>query len=209
MLTGLVWFVEAGSTGRRLTMESPEKKGDLVQVCPTWSWASIEGTVDVHLVPKNALYRTSWSRTMATVEDVSVTVVYGSDTSIAAPLRGKLVMEGPLVPISKMEPAAPQHRQKIWLDIPAKRPVWAWFKRDTDEQDDGCDLFNLPLLELETFMKNFEEYRSWEVQGIVLSRKRGAEVFQRRGHFVVDAKHFNKKAREVLSAADRVTIKIV
>ena len=36
MLTGLVCFVEAGSTGRRLTMESPEKKGDLVQVCPTW-----------------------------------------------------------------------------------------------------------------------------------------------------------------------------
>ena len=62
---------------------------------------------------------------MATVEDVSVTAVYGGDTSIATPLRGKLVMEGPLVPILKMEPAAPQHRQNIWLDIPAIFDGWS------------------------------------------------------------------------------------
>ena len=148
------------------------------------------------------------------IEDVSVTAVYGGDTSVAAPLEGRLVMEGPLVPISKMQPAAPRHRQKIWLDIPARRPVWAWFMRDADEQDDGCDLFCLPLLELETAM-HFDDdggdadKPSWEVQGIVLSRKKGPEVFQRRSLFVVDGKHFNNEAREVLGDEDRVTIEIV
>ena len=209
MLTGLVWFVEEGSTGCRLTMESPEKKGDLVQVCPTWSWASIEGIVDAHIVPENALYQTRLSRKMAAVEDVSVTAVCGGDTSVAAPLQGKLTINGPLVPIYRMEPAAPRHRQKIWLDIPAKRPVWAWFMRDADEQDDGCDLFSLPLLELEMAMHFDHDDPGWEIQGIVLSRNRGADVFQRRGHFVVDGKHFNHEVRKVLSDANRVTIEIV
>jgi hypothetical protein len=67
--------------------------------------------------------------------------------------NGKLVIEGSLVPVSMMEPAATRHRQKIWLDIPARRPVWAWFKRDADEQDNVCDLVSLPLLELETVIK--------------------------------------------------------
>ncbi|KAF9774765.1 hypothetical protein IL306_007201 [Fusarium sp. DS 682] len=213
LLPGLLWVAQEGSASRRLTMVWPKNANpdqNRTYVAPTWTWASLEGVIDIHLVPENARYKIRMSRALATVENVTITSLSGSDMS-SAPLQGTLVIDGPMFPVTKIPAPDIRYRKKIWLDTGGNRPVWAWFMPDADEKVDDCDFFCLSLLELETStcFDDDDDEPSWEIQGLFLSRKRESEVFQRRGLFFVHKEHSNDKARQALGNKDRVTVTIV
>ncbi|KAM5350075.1 hypothetical protein ACJ41O_006580 [Fusarium nematophilum] len=138
LLTDMLWFV-ANGPAERLPMESEQRpSANMAQTSdsddsllfPTWTWASLEGTVSIDLLPENSLGMIGAKTTLATVQDVSINLPPGGDTS-SAPQRGTVVLRGPLCSISSIK-----KRGTTWqISVGGMFPVSARFYPDIKLKD--------------------------------------------------------------------------
>ncbi|OTB01394.1 hypothetical protein M426DRAFT_323533 [Hypoxylon sp. CI-4A] len=216
LLTDLLWFIREGE-GRRLTMQSStENSTQMIPVCPTWTWASVEGKIGIDLVPENARYSIRVSEEIAEIQDVSMTIPSDGDAS-TTPLSGRLQIRAPL--LRRSEATRRGRAWQIQIGDLHKSPR-VRFLPDVEAEDPSAipldTIACLPILELETSV-NFDdadEDTEWKIQGLVLKRcneagQDGNPVFERLGLFIADHKSLSRKARRAILDSDKTTVEVV
>lgn len=174
LLTDLLWFAIEGP-GKRLLA------ADGVPVAPTWSWASIQGTVALDLLPDTAALKIEETKMLVTVEHV--------EPSSDDPQQMSIILSGPLLPIE----APTLEGTTTWsLDLGHSGTPSARVFPDVASPDIGSmgDLFCLSFVLLDREKKGrLVRSSSEDVQGLVLrlfERGHGPgalDMFERVGYF--------------------------
>ncbi|KAM5357297.1 hypothetical protein ACJZ2D_016408 [Fusarium nematophilum] len=216
LLTDMLWFV-ANGPAERLPMESEQRpSANMAQTSdsddsllfPTWTWASLEGTVSIDLLPENSLGMIGAKTTLATVQDVSINLPPGGDTS-SAPQRGTVVLRGPLCSISSIK-----KRGTTWqISVGGMFPVSARFYPDIKLKDaNNCsDLKCLSIIELKrSKVGRFRNRVIQQIQGLVLEAKSdssgGDFVFERVGLFMTGTNGLSWQAKKIFKGQETTVI---
>lgn len=198
--TDLLWFAIEGP-GRRLL------NGDGIPVAPTWSWASIEATITLDLLPDTSLADIKETETLVTVHELR--------PSSNHPENMRITLSGPLLPIS----APAFDGTSTWtLDIGETGKASAQFFPDIKEPD-VCHMSDLVCI---TFLVLNREKRkslipssSEDVQGLVLRLVRPGEaegtpsVYERVGYFTtsyIERSQAARKGRKALKSAPKTML---
>jgi hypothetical protein len=190
LLTDLLWFAAEGP-GTRLV----DKQG--VSIAPTWSWASIEGSVAIDLLPQNSRMDVSVRATLTTILKTE---------GFFLPEQ-KLVLSGPLLNISKL-----QFDGTIWniAVVKGSRPSARFYPDNSDDIDDVSELACLSFLSLDREKSDMNMGTSSEdIQGLVLrhipKQDNSQDVYERVGYFTtsyIKKSRNAQKARVALKEAD-------
>ncbi|KAF4333143.1 heterokaryon incompatibility [Fusarium beomiforme] len=136
----------------------------MVPVAPTWSWASIEGTVAVDLLPEN-------SRTDIQVKSVLATIIDAA-SGLLGPRFG-IVLQGPLLRIEKPEV---DKVTGIWYartEPGVARMARVFPDVEGSETKAGDELACLSFLVLARRKKGPTALSDEDVQGLVVKKVKG------------------------------------
>ena len=195
LLTDLLWFSTKGPVKRLMD-------DDANLVAPTWSWASIDGTVAVDFLPKH-------SGTAVRVREILAQACMVGPDDLNLPLEPTVELEGPLLEIPP-----PESEEAIWhIDIgDTSGPSARYFPDAWDGICGTARLFCMPFLCLErqkskvAIVRTFEE----DIQGLVLRfvRKHNQyEVYQRVGYFTTSYIKKSREAQQAWETLKKVNVK--
>ena len=173
---------------------APPHEATRIPICPTWSWASLQGAVAIDLVPDNSAGGLRVKSVPASVLGLPAWAADPNHDASATPQQGALVIRGPLCKVLRK-----RRRGKLWQiwarggeSVLWPRQSAAWFfpdleaevegADDDDDDDDGSNLFCMAILELE---RSPDRKFGWgvrcEVRGLVL-RGIGTSLFDGDGN---------------------------
>ena len=222
--TNLLWFV-VGGNGRRLYIDVDSRDGthgqgngltsETIPICPTWSWASLEGTVGIDLVPDNSTKGLRIKSSLAEVRSISAKCLHPKGDSSAVPQQGPLIILGRLCMVSKKTISG-----SVWqVRIGDKPSTLAWvlpdLASDFEDTDDWSDLFCVPILEFERSRNTDFDYGvTCEIRGLVLRKtskppsNQSNFSFERVGIFTTAALKLSQKNR-VAFLGEQITAEIL
>ena len=192
----------------------PVKTKRKTYMAPTWSWASIEGTVTTDLLPENAMRKVS-GESLVSIVSATVNRVQPMETGkLSEALEGVLKIEGPLSKIAKVK-----SKRDAWLMKLDKRGrSSARLFPDVDMSEDdisiSTELFCLACLVLSkeaegTVLRSSRE----EVQGLVLrrleKRDNAPNLYERVGFFTTNRMDKVSSHRKRMKKATKELIHII
>lgn len=194
LLTDLLWFAVEGP-GRRLNDT------------PTWSWASINGTVALDLVPENSMREITIKATLTIILD-PLDPTSASEGSSEQSNPGKsLELNGPILNVSRVA----RHEENWFLDPNTGGSGSVKFFPDVSEEIlDNSELFCLSVLVLEREKNGYWIHSSEEViQGLVLeSQDSSTDTYKRVGFFTTSRMKNSRSTRKRLMQAPMKHIRL-
>ena len=199
-LTDLLWFSTEGPS-KRLGKESKS-------IAPTWSWASLEGTVGIDLLPDNSEGGLRIEERLTRIVSVPTPTTETTSPDIAG-LEGTLTLSGLTCQVTKVK------LDGVVSYIQVKNTNWnaARLFQDISDEDIWTKpelLFCLPILQLE---RKRRRRKTKEVQGLVL-RLRGAEsetprTYERVGFFTTREMNLGSQYMKIFTEGQAETVQIM
>lgn len=186
LLTDLLWFAVEGP-GHRLNDT------------PTWSWASINGTVALDLLPENSFRDITIKATLTIMMDPLDPTSASEGSSEQNNPAKSLELNGPILNVS-----VARHEENWVLDPNTGGAGAVKFFPDVSEEiSDMSELFCLSVLVLEREKDGRWMYRSEEViQGLVLeSQDSSTDTYKRVGFFTTSRMKNSRSTRKRLMRA--------
>ncbi len=186
LFTGLLWFAVDGPGCRLKDM-------------PTWTWASIMGTVALDLFPETSQLEIKLRKVLTTVSDPLNYTMLSEESSVQNKYVKTLELKGPLLKISRLA----WYETSWYLDIDIDSQQSVKFYPDVLEDiSDKTEMFCLSFLVLQRktgrLLKPFEE----SIQGLVLKPwDRSTDTYNRVGFFTTSHMKGSRSTRERLMQA--------
>ena len=194
LFTGLLWFAVDGPGYRLKDM-------------PTWTWASIMGTVALDLFPETSKLEIKLQKMLTTVSDPLKSTMLSEESNLQQQSVKTLELTGPLLNVSRVT----WHETSWYLDIDTESPQSVKFFPDVREDiSDGTGLYCLSFCVLKRergrlLTRDVEK----SIQGLVLKPwDRDTDTYKRVGYFTTSHVKGDRSTRERLVQAPTKRIRL-
>ena len=190
-------------------MEYPSKRLDKGKtlIAPTWSWASLEGTVGIDLLPDSANVKLRIEEKLAHIVRVPTQTAKTPISEIDG-LEGTLTLSGSMCEVTAIQSDGADSYIKV------KNSRWnaARVFQDISDEDIWAEskLFCLSILQLERTVRG---RKTKEIQGLVLRVQDGGSgsprTYRRVGFFTTREMNLGLRYRKMFTEGEAETVEIV